>query len=244
MSRGRTIRVPENRVFHDAWNSAVVGLRGALPHLQRVLPDGWSAAEGPRASVRELSIVVRAPDGRAAHLRVISRHRFEPRDIAGALANCGHTAWSRWPLLVAAPFLSERTRTLLIRASANYVDATGNLRLGLPRPSIFVERTGAERDPARRKHGLLSLRGSTAGRVVHALRELAPPYRVRQLARQTGISAASVSRVLSVLEREAVVVRGARGEVIEIDREALLAQWAAGAPLAIRAAKPAAPYDR
>src|SRR5262245_10534365 len=118
MSRPTTIRVPENRLFHDAWNSSAVGLRGALPQLQRVLPQGWTVTEGPRGSSLQLSIIVRAPDGRTGHLRVVSRHRFEPRDVADALANSRYAARSRWPLLVAAAFLSERTRLLLTSAGA------------------------------------------------------------------------------------------------------------------------------
>jgi hypothetical protein len=224
MSRPTTIRVPENRLFHDAWNTSAVGLRGALPQLQRLLPDGWMAEEGPRASVRQLSIVVRAPDGRTGHLRVVSRHRFEPRDVAAALAKTGHAAWSRWPLLVAAPFLSERSRLLLTSAGANYIDATGNLRLALPRPAILIERLGASRDPVQRKRGLRSIRGAAARRVVQALSELSPPYGVRAFARRTNIPAATVSRVFNLLAREAVLKLSSGHEVIEIDCETLISR--------------------
>jgi hypothetical protein len=216
MSRPTTIRVPENRLFHDAWNSSAVGLRGALPQLQRVLPRGWSLTSGPHHS----ALVVRAPDGGLAQLTVIARSRFEPRDVASAMATLMSDRRRR-PLLVAAPFLSERTRLLLADAGANYADATGNIRLALARPSVFIERPGARRDPNPRRVSLRSLRGSAARQVVEALCVSAVPCGVRHLATRAGLAPASVSRVFALLEREALVTRDERGRVVQIDRGAL-----------------------
>jgi hypothetical protein len=224
MSRRTIIHVPENRLFHDAWNSSAVGLRGALSQLQRLLPHGWVATEGPRTSVRQLSLIVRAPDGATGHLRVLSRHRFEPRDVADAIASPGIAPWSRWPLLVAAPFLSDRTRLLLTSGGANYADATGNLRLTLPRPAILIERRGASRDPAQRKRGLRSLRGAAARRVVEALCDVTPPCGVRAFARRTNIPVATVSRVFNLLAVEAVLTLSSDHQVMEIDRETLVSR--------------------
>jgi hypothetical protein len=211
-----TIRVPENRLFHDAWNSSQSGLRGALPQLQRILPTGWSVQGGPGRSAREPSLLLRAPDGRVVRLAVIARSRFEPRDVAGATTR-SVAGLARGPLLIAAPFLSERTRTLLAAAGASYADATGNVRLAGARPAIFVERLGAQRDPSSRKHPLLSLRGPAARRIVEVLEAGPLPSGVRELASRSGISPASVSRVFGLLEREALVVRDARGRVVELD---------------------------
>jgi len=56
---------------------------------------------------------------------------------------------------------------------------------------------------------------------MRALCRLRPPYGVRELARRTGIPPASVSRVVTLLEREAIVVRGARNGVVSVDEAAL-----------------------
>jgi hypothetical protein len=213
MSVRATIRVPENRLFHDAWNSAQVGLRGALPQLQRILPAGWSVEGGPGRAAREQSLVLRAPDGRVARVAVIARSRFEPRDAAGATTR----SVTGRPLLIAAPYLSERTRALLAAAGVSFADATGNVRLAVARPAIFVERLGAMRDPSSRTHPLLSLRGAVARRIVEVLKAGPLPCGVRELAIRSGISPASVSRVFGLLAREALVVRDARGRVVDMD---------------------------
>jgi DNA-binding Lrp family transcriptional regulator len=115
---------------------------------------------------------------------------------------------------VAAGYLGERTRWLLAERGIGYADRTGNLRLASERPVLYLERSGARRDPSPDTRPIRTLRGSSSGRAVRALLDHAPPYGVRALAQRAGVSAATLSRVVELLEREAIAVRErARGPV-------------------------------
>lgn len=221
-----TVYVPGNSLFHRMRNRAVSGassLRGAIEQLRLRLPQAWRVAEATHAA--EGTIVIRAPDSRVAHLAVVSRRRIEPKDIGGIVPIARPTRSRASVLLVTAPFLSPRTRELLAAAGASYIDSTGNLRLAIERPAIFLQAEGAEKDPAREPRPLVSLKGPAAGRVVRALCDFRPPYGVRELAKRCATAVASVSRVLTLLESDAIVVRGGRDEVTEVDWPALLRRW-------------------
>ncbi len=173
----------------------------------------------------DATIVIRAPDSRVAHLTVVSRRRIEPKDVTG-IVPAGRPTRSRASVVfVTAPFLSPRTRELLAAADASYLDSSGNLRLVLERPAVFLLAQGAEKDPAREPRPLVSLKGPAAGRVVRALCDFRPPYGVRALAELCKTAPASVSRVLSLLENDAIVVRGESNEVTEVDWPALIRRW-------------------
>lgn len=60
---------------------------------------------------------------------------------------------------------------------------------------------------------LRSLRGRGAARAVRAIVDSAPPFGVRELAASTDVSAATLSRVLELLEREGIIERSHRGPV-------------------------------
>ena len=84
--------------------------------------------------------------------------------------------------VVVAPFLSSRTRDRLEERGTGYIDQTGNARLVLDRPALFVYTSGAERDPRREERPARTLKGAKAGRIVRALCDFAPPVGVRELA--------------------------------------------------------------
>jgi hypothetical protein len=65
-------------------------------------------------------------------------------------------------LLLVAPFVSARARELLADANTSYIDATGNLRLVVSDPAVFLEGRGADRDPDRKPRTLRSLKGAAA----------------------------------------------------------------------------------
>lgn len=221
-----TVYVPGKSLFHGGRNtvlSGTAGLRGIVQQLQLRLPSTWKVAQGAR--VREATIVIRAPDSRVAQLDVVTGRRIEPRDVAGILPAERSQSSRATAVLVTAPFLSARTRELLAAAGASYLDSTGNLRLALERPAVFLQTEGAAKDPAREPRPLASLRGPAAGRVVRALCDFRPPYGVRALAERCATAPASVSRVVGLLEREAIVVRRENGEVTEVDWPALLRRW-------------------
>jgi hypothetical protein len=203
--------------------SGASGLRGAIEQLRLRLPQAWRVVEAAHAA--QATIVIRAPDSRVAHLAVVSKRRIEPKDVTG-IVPAGPPMRSRTSVvLVTAPFLSPRTRELLASAGASYLDSTGNLRLALERPAVFLQAEGAEKDPAREPRPLVSLKGPAAGRVVRALCDFGPPYGVRAFAERCATAPASVSRVLSLLESDAIVVRGESNEVKEVDWPALIRRW-------------------
>ena len=130
--------------------------------------------------------------------------------------------------MVVAPFLSPRARELLTEAGLGYADAAGNLRLALEQPALYVETAGASSDPWGRPgdRPLRSLKGPRAGRVVRALCDFRPPYGVEQLAKRSGTSLGSVSRVLVLLDLEALITREPRGPVTDVKWADLIRRWA------------------
>ncbi|MGH9322842.1 MAG: hypothetical protein ACRD3V_23525, partial [Vicinamibacteria bacterium] len=126
---------------------------------------------------------------------------------------------------IVAPFLSLRAREELAEAGAGYADATGNFRLALERPALFVETVGATSNPWPEERPLRSLKGPAAARVVRALCDLQPPYGVRELAERSGASPAVASRVVDLLDREALLTREPRGGVTSVDWAGLVRRW-------------------
>jgi hypothetical protein len=138
------------------------------------------------------------------------------------------------PLIVVAPYLSKSVREVLKRRGASYADRTGNVRIVLDEPGLFVLTSGAGANPWPDKRQL-SLRGVKAGRVVRALVASVPPLGVRQLAGLASTDPGYVSRLLALLDAEALVDRTSRGRVERVDWRKLVARWAGDAPLSDRA---------
>ncbi|MCR4375217.1 MAG: hypothetical protein NUW22_10235 [Acidobacteria bacterium] len=190
------------------------------------LPDGWKAVSipgtprnGPNASLR-----ITAPDRASATIPVELKDRLLPRgvvDVVAALAQ-----YAPGPALVAAPFLSPRTRDQLRAANLNYIDLTGNLRLVLSRPGLFVETAGALADPRPLTVPSRSLRGPKAGRVVRALCDFRLPLSISDLGARAQVDISYASRLVEWLAQEALLERKPRGAVEAVDRPALIRRWA------------------
>ena len=146
---------------------------------------------------------------------VASQLRSDQQGLAGSVG------------LVAAPFLSPISRQLLGDEGIAYADSTGNLRLVLDSPAVFIQAEGASTDPWARDSGrpLRSLKGPTAGRVVRALCDFRPPFGVQQLADRSDTSLGSVSRVFAFLESDALIVREPRGPVTDVKWAELIRRW-------------------
>ena len=224
--------VPDAAMFHDTWNMAIseTQLIASLEdQLRRRLPSTWivEVDRKPKiAPVRPDAIVrLRGPDDREATLVVEAKSHLEPRAVSNAIEQL-----RRWPdsrPLVVAPFLSARTREELTLSGANYADSTGNLRLVLDEPAIFIEIAGATSNPypEERSVPLRTLRGPSAARVVRAVCDFRPPYGIRELATRAGASPASVSRVVDLLDRDALLTRGKRGDVSALDWPGAIRRW-------------------
>jgi hypothetical protein len=171
---------------------------------------------------------IRAPDGGRAVLIVEAKPRL-PAQVAATLAPrlaAAATEAQAAGALVIAPFLSALTRDRLGRARVSYLDLTGNVRIALDRPALLIEAEGADEDPSPPRRGIRSLKGRKAARIVRALCDWRPPVGVRELARRAGADPGYTTRVLSLLEQEDVVRRGARGAVIDVRWRDLLERWA------------------
>jgi hypothetical protein len=166
------------------------------------------------------------------------RLRFEPRDVEGLrdLAvpiqspsrksdRVGEAKNKVAGWLLATPFLSRRSQELLATAGWSYADATGNIRIVLDQPPAFVQLQGAAKGPSGEPRPLRSLKGPAAGRLVRALADFRPPYGVLDLADRAGVSAAMASRVVALLEADAIITRTKRGAVTGVDWKALLERW-------------------
>lgn len=198
-------------------------LRHGVDALQRLLPPGWTCTQAPEPRTPDLLVTVRAPDASEARLAIEAKRRVPPGvipQVRAALSRIPDAA----PLAVAG-WLSPLSRSELTAAGINYLDLTGNVDVRLARPGLYIRTSGADRDPEPASSTLVSLKGTGAARAVRALADFLPPYGVRQLAVASGASAPVLSRVLSLLEREGLVSRSARGEVETVAWANVLRRW-------------------
>ena len=204
-------------------------------HVERALaerlPSGWSLSaltEAPAGRYRvDLLAEIESPAGAAAVLAVEIKRTLEPRAVLQAVEQISAITAGAMPRavpVVAASYLSPRARALLRDRGVGYVDTTGNVRIEASAPGLFISADGADRDPWPRDHKLRSLRGPGAARAVRAVIDTFPPYGVRELAQATSASAPTLSRVLDLLEREAVVTRS-RGAVSAVDWQGAIRRW-------------------
>ena len=210
-------------------NITIPGNRSRLSAIEELLsarlPTGWTvrSTRGRSGAEGDAALEIRAPGCRPAVVPADIRSRVEPKDVAVLAAELGSTVDR--PVLVVAPFLSPRTRELLRRANFAFADPTGNLRLSLAGPVLFVETHGADENPAPAVRDRRSLKGAKAGRLVRALCDFRPPLGVRELATRADVDAGYASRVVGLLSREALVAREPRGPIRTVDWPALLRRW-------------------
>lgn len=207
--------------------------RRSLRLLRDRLPRGWSASEEDEATVlgdRRADLVLRvsSPDGAGALLVFEAKRVLERRDIASVSDQLG---WATRNLpnacgVVVARYLAPPVREVLDERGLSYIDATGNMRVTVSKPGLYVSDQGADQDPWRgpgRPRG--TLKGIPAARVVRALVDVAGPWTIRELIRASGASTGATYRVLEYLERADLIKRDDAGMVLAPDWRALLEQW-------------------
>ena len=201
--------------------------------LAERIPSGWSLqarrTEALAGRYRvDLLAEITSPAGESAVLAVEIKRTLEPRDVFQAVEQISMITPGALPRavpVVAAAYLSPRARALLRDRGVGYADTTGNVRIEVSTPGLFIATDGADHDPWPRNHKLRSLRGRGAARAMRAIIDTSPPCGVRELAQSTGASAPTLSRVLDLLEREAIVTR-ARGAVATVDWQGAIRRWA------------------
>lgn len=196
------------------------------------IPSGWTLRVRREALLgrfrMDLLAEIASPAGETAVFAFEIKRRLESRDILRIAARTAKSATEMSPPavpVVATAYLSPRARTLLRDSGVGYVDTTGNIRIETSTPGLFISTEGVNRDPWPREHRLQSLRGRGAARALRAVVDTCPPYGVRGLAQLSGASAPTLSRVLDLLEREAIVTRRG-GAVVTADWQAAIRRWA------------------
>jgi hypothetical protein len=201
-------------------------LQEALSKLRQSLPAGWSVTREllePAAGL-DAFVDVTGPDGRTARLAVEAKNRFVPRMATQVREQLARFA--RCPGLVVAPFFSVAARELLQANGLNYLDLSGNCRLVLASPGLFVQTVGASKDPSPSEATRRSLRGAKAGRVVRALCDFPLPLSISALATSAEVDVSYASRLVEWLAGEAVLERKPRRAVEAVDRPSLVRRWA------------------
>ncbi len=194
--------------------------------LADYLPPGWSIKPSLISETVDAGLIFTSGEGQSKEVPVVVRRRIDPR--AAKQLN-------RLPvMMVVAPYISRSVRTVLEEFGVCYADTTGNIRVVLSEPGLFMVASGAQSNPQPERRRL-SLRGAKAGRIVKALAVSNPPIGVRELAKRADADPGYTSRLLTLLEREALVDRLERGQVERIDWRKLLSRWASDAPLSSRA---------
>lgn len=209
-------------------------LEKGLDNLRQLLGDDWQVTfpnrplrDGERipepGPPGESVVYVVAPSnvgGGSGQVFVAARPDLSPlqaRSEFQAKLALMHSLIGSSAVLVIAPWLSPRTREVLMELGYNYLDLTGNVSLRLHMPPVIIRTDGASNNPDRaaRQH-VQQLRGARAGRLVRLLADAAPPYRATELAEVSRVSLSYVSRLLDALEEEALITRDGR-LIVEVD---------------------------
>ena len=210
--------------------------RSTVRWLRDRLPESWEVGPTARAEFRtgpdslaDMAIDIKAPNGTYVTLAVEARLVFGPRDVAQLVNGVTRTLRklaAHTPIIVTSSWLSERSRELLRDEGINYLDLTGNALLRIDNPTVFIQTEGAARNPTPLPRGRASAQGPRAYRLLRTLTDVAPPYRLRDLAATTGLAPGYVSRLLDTLDDEGLIERRPHGPVETVDVERLIRWWA------------------
>jgi hypothetical protein len=212
-------------------------IQQGLAMLRQRLPEGWSVdlCQDRRGSMTAGGALggtarITASDQTSSEIRIEARSGLDPRKVLLLAHGAPTSASEERAVLVMAPYLSASTQKALRNEGMNFLDFTGNIRLTLTRPGLYLEAAGAAQQPGRMDRPARSLKGAKAGRLVRVLLDQRTLLGVRPLAAAAGVDPGYVSRVLAYLADEALVERSPRGELVRVDWEKLLRRWAQESP--------------
>jgi hypothetical protein len=209
-------------------------LRLALDVFRSCLPDTWGCRVEPEVRrdgvALDAVVTLEAPDGSSTMLVVEAKRLVATRDVPEQVAQLRsrieRAGFAEAVPMLVARYLPPSTRDRLERAGTAYADATGNIRVMVDRPSLFIRNVGEDRDPWRgpgRPRG--TLKGAPAARVVRALADFSPPYTVPELVQRAGASTGATYRVVEFLEEEDLLQRKPRGPITDVAWRRLLERW-------------------
>ncbi len=211
-------------------------LRKVLNELQSRLPTGWTlSSPGPVTrtgsrveGITESFLSISAIDGRVADITIEIMRDGSPQATRASIQKLRELEPGT-DFLILAPFLSRRSRELAEAEGVNYADVTGNVRVALTNPALFLHDHGADVNPFPGKGPERGLSGVAAGRIVLTLcdRILADePLTLTEVAARSRVSLSYLSRIIALLERENLVERASRGPIMAVERSGLVRRWA------------------
>lgn len=213
----------------EAPESEAEVLRRAVAMIAARLPKGWTAqlVADPEPRIDAL-LEIQDESGSRATLIVEAKRVAEGRDVPSMRAQVDSLAQQVPDAqgLIAARYLSGPVRAKLTAAGLSYVDATGNIRIEVSRPGLYLADRGADRDPWRgpgRPRG--TLKGEPAAKIVRTIADFTGPWTMRELAKVSKASTGATYRVIEFLEREGMASRAADGRVTVSDWSQVLRRW-------------------
>ncbi len=186
--------------------------------IEGLLPETWRLEITDRNDSGGL-IRVAAADDAVCNIAIRVRDRLSTREAA-ALPN------PDTPTIIAAPWVSPRTRELLVEGGLNYIDQTGNVYLSIDHPGLVIRTEGAARDPSPAPRKGPNLRGPRAWALLRTLAEVRPPYNVSDLSTALETDPGYISRLLGALSEELLITRKPREPVRAVEWESVLRQMA------------------
>lgn len=130
--------------------------------------------------------------------------------------------------VVVAPFVARSTQTQIASRGISYWDPTGNVLLQNQSPFVWVKLDGSAKNPipSSTSAALQSLKGRSASEVVVRLLTDGGAATVRDLARESGASLGTASRVITLLRNEDLLEPTGGGRLVVKDPMRLARRWA------------------
>lgn len=212
-------------------------LFAGVEEIMARLPPGWTVdvdSDVARGRFNLGAIVtITAPNGQRSLLCAEVKRSLVTRDLASIVEQLNIMAdvlsvegnGGAAPLLIGR-YLSAPIREWLVARGVSYVDATGNVRILLDSPALFLRDTGAERDPWRgpgRPKG--NLKGRSAARVIRALADFCPPYSVPDLMKRANAPSGNTYRVVEFIEQQDLLTRREDGVITDVRWRPLIERW-------------------
>lgn len=217
--------------------SEVEVISAALAALTTRLPTDWTTDVRREAALgryrADAVIRISAPGGEQGTLYVEARRNVVTKDLpamveqAQAYIDSDTTPRREGTArpFVVVRYLAPPLQQWLADRDIPYADATGNVRVSLSEPALFVRDVGAQRDPWRgpgRPKG--NLTGGSAARVVRALVDFRPPYTIPALMKLAGSPSGNTYRAVDFIEEQALLTRE-DGKITDVRWRALLERW-------------------
>lgn len=205
-------------------------MRRGVALLAERLPTGWSTRLTTETGDPRVDGLIEfvATDGQSARFVAEAKRVVEGRDVGPLREQLVALARNvpNGQGLVLARYLSPPVRAKLAEAGLSYVDATGNMRVEVGSPALFLSDRGADRDPWRgrgRPRG--TLKGAPAAKIVRAVADFAGPWTIRELVDVAKASTGATYRVVEYLEREGMATRDEDSLISIPDWAQVLRRW-------------------